>query len=457
MSLSTLRASTGVCSGVMTTVKTWVRIGRLGPALLLVLFGVTARPLWADTVCLLDTEWSAAVERARLVLGAKNTVDVATFILGDEPFSLTSMAVLRDAARKGLAVRLLVDAQWNKLPREIQAHLLESGVQIRQYHPFRLWHPGWLTRRMHDKLLVADRQALIAGGRNVESPYFGLGRQLERPDYVDADVLVAGNVVDEAAAYFDALWSSSEVRTVRSSSRSERAAREAAQTLDRHFSWLQDRITAVRDTPEAAEPSCSDVGTVRFFHDPPGKKGKAPGVADALAELLEDAQESVVIESPYLVPTKQLRASLLRAVERGMSIRILTNSLASTDNIWPQAAYVGERRWFVENGIELWEYYGSESLHAKTAVLDGSVAVVGSFNLDPRSQRLNTELAVVVDDAEFAGELRAAMDSHLADSAQIGPDGRPIGFGERYPKASCGKKLKLFMLRPIAPLIRGQI
>ena len=371
--------------------------------------------------------------------------------------STTSMAVLRNAAREGVSVRLLVDAQWNRLPHQIQAHLLESGVEIREYHPFRLWHPGWLTRRMHDKLLVADGQALIAGGRNVESPYFGLGHQLKRPNYIDADVLVAGDVVDEATSYFDAVWNSSAVRPVRNSSRNEHATLEAEQTLDKHFGWLQDRIATLRDTPAVAELSCSEVGAVRFVHDSPGKKGKAPGVADALAELLESAQESVVIESPYLVPTRQFRASVLRAVERGTSVRILTNSLASTDNIWPQAAYVGERRWFVENGVELWEYYGSESLHAKTAVFDGSVAVVGSFNLDPRSQRLNSELALVVDNAAWAGELRATMDRHLAVSAQIGPDGRPIGFDQRYPKASCGKKFKLYILRPIAPFVRGQI
>jgi cardiolipin synthase C len=434
-----------------------LRFGHPGRALLLFALCVAADSLRADTACLLDTEWSAAVERARLVFTAEETVDVSTFILGDEPFSLTSMAVLRDAARRDVSVRLLVDAQWNKLPREVQAHLLESGVQIRQYHPFRLLHPGWLTRRMHDKLLVVDGKALIAGGRNVESPYFGFGHQVERPDYVDADVLVAGDVVDTAAAYFDKIWNSSEVRPVHRTSRSAQAAVAAELALDKHFSWLKDRIAAVRDTPEAAEPICSDVGAVRFVHDPPGRKGKAPGVADALAVLLDSARESVIIESPYLVPTKQLRAGLLRAIERGTSVRILTNSLASTDNIWPQAAYVGERRWFVENGVELWEYYGSDSLHAKTAVLDGSVAVVGSFNLDPRSQRLNTELAVIVDDATWAAELRATMDAHLADSVQIGPDGRPIGFDERYPNASCGKKFKLFILRPFAPFIRGQI
>ncbi len=412
----------------------------------------------ADTACLLDTEWSAAVERARLALETKRSLDVSTFIVGKDPFSLSSMAVLRDAARRGIAVRLLVDAQWNRLPREIEAHLLASGVKIRHYHPFRLHRPLWLTRRMHDKLVVADRTTIIAGGRNVESPYFGLGRQLKRRNYIDADVLVVGDIALRASDYFDRIWNSSAVRPLRRSARNLRSAKKAEETLDKHFAWLENRIEEVRGTPEAAPPSsCREVGAVRFVHDPPGKKGSGPGVADALIELLDNARERVVIESPYLVPTREFRNSLQRALERGVSVRILTNSLSSTDNILPQAGYVGKRRWLVRQGVELWEYYGPESLHAKTAVLDGSLAVVGSFNLDPRSQRLNTELAVIVDDPTWASGLAATMDEHLVNSAQIGPDGRPIGYDQRYPNTSCRKKLMLQIMRLFAPLIRGQL
>jgi putative cardiolipin synthase len=192
-------------------------------------------------------------------------------------------------------------------------------------------------------------------------------------------------------------------------------------------------------------------------HDPPDGKGSGPGVADALIKLLDNAKERVVIESPYLVPTRAFRNGLQRALERGVEVRILTNSLSSTDNILPQAGYVGKRRWLVQQGVELWEYYGPESLHAKTAVLDGSLAVVGSFNLDPRSQRLNTELIVVIDDPAWAAELTRSMDEHLVNSTQIGPDGRPMGYDERYPNASCRKKLTLQIMRLFAPLIRGQL
>ena len=171
-------------------------------------------------------------------------------------------------------------------------------------------------------------------------------------------------------------------------------------------------------------------------------------------ELIDNAQERVIIESPYLVPTRQFRTGLLRTLKHGVEVRILTNSLSSTDSLWPQAGYVGKRRWLVQQGVELWEYYGAESLHAKTAVLDGELAVVGSFNFDPRSQRLNTELAVVIDDPTWAAGLATTMDEPLANSAQIGPDGRPIGYEERYPNASRGKIWMLRFMRLFAPIVR---
>jgi putative cardiolipin synthase len=428
----------------------WALLG-----LLAITPGTTA-PAGAETVSLLEGPWEAAVERARLVLEARQSVDVAAFIVGSEPFSLTSMALLRDAARRGVHVRLLVDAQWNKLPRAVEAHLTSSGVAVRHYHPFRWGRLSWVTRRLHDKLLVVDGASLITGGRNVESPYFGLGRQLRRRDYLDLDVLVVGDVAGEAAGYFERLWSSRHVHPsdARASAREQAAA---ADLLDRHFAWLAARIDGERHAERTRPPIALPVAEAHFLFDPPGHKGKAPGVAEGLLTLLEQARHHVVIESPYLVPTRGLRAGLERALDRGVAVRILTNSLASTDNLWPQAGYVGERRWLVEHGVELWELLGPASLHAKAAVIDGEVAVVGSFNLDPRSQRLNTEVAVVLPDRAVAGELLAIMDERLTNAVRIGRDGRPIGFARRYPNASTCRVWQLRFARLLAPLIRSQL
>lgn len=410
----------------------------------------------ADRVQLLGDEWSAAVERVRLVLEARESIEVAVFIIGDEPFSLTSMALLRQAAERGVRVRMVVDAQWNRLPRAVEAELLESGVEIRHYHPFRWRRLAWITRRLHDKLLLVDGRRLVVGGRNVESPYFGLGHQLGRRDYLDVDVVVDGAAAAAAKQYFERLWESREVRRSRVAvMRSDRVL--ARQELRRHLVWLEQRIAEIGGVAAVPQPPTAEVGPVRFLFDPPGQKGHAEGVAEALLALLDGAQRQVTIESPYLIPTAGLRRALVGAVERGVKVRILTNSLASTDNLWAQAGYVGERRWMVEQGVELWEYLGPDSLHAKTAMVDGRLSVVGSFNLDPRSQQLNSELAVVIDDPGVAADLAGGMTERLGNAVRIGADGRPEGFDERYPGATCPEIWALQLARLLAPLIRSQL
>jgi phosphatidylserine/phosphatidylglycerophosphate/cardiolipin synthase-like enzyme len=141
-------------------------------------------------------------------------------------------------------------------------------------------------------------------------------------------------------------------------------------------------------------------------------------------------------------------------------VRILTNSVATTDNLWPQAGYVGERKGLVRQGVELWELAGEktdETLHTKAAVIDGRTVIVGSYNLDPRSERLNTEVAAVLDDEALAAELRAWMDGHLERSVRIDRRGWPEGADEPYPGIGRAKRWKLRLLRLLSPLVRSQL
>ena len=417
--------------------------------LALVLALASLRPAAAERVTVLGDEVAAAEARVAAVLAAEDEIFVSTFIVGDEPFSLTALSLLRDAARRGLDVRLLVDAQWNKMPDAVEAHLLEEGVKIRRFHPFRLRHPLWVSKRLHDKLLIVDGESLILGGRNVESPYFGFGRQLRRRDYVDLDLLIEGAAARTARDYFLAVWDSRHTAPSHAHARAD-AVRAAEAELDRHAAWLDERIDErVGAAPSVdlrppgavatAEPSADEleavpVDSVRFLHDPPNGKGSGPGVGSSLLALLEQAEESVVIESPYLIPTREVRAGLAAAIARGVHVRILTNSLATTDNLWAQAGYVGLRKRLVRMGIELWEYAGSESIHTKAGVLDGRTAIVGSFNLDPRSARLNTEVAVAVDSAPLAADVGSFLDSHLEHAHRIDARGRPEGADEPIPR-----------------------
>ena len=415
-----------------------------------------AAPVFADRVRLLTTDREAAEARVEMVLGAREEILAEYFIVGDDPFSLTSLALLRDAARQGRRVRMIVDAQWNKIPRGVEAHLLAEGIEIREYHPFRLDKLHWISRRMHDKLLVVDGKAMLTGGRNIESPYFGLGRQLRRRNYLDCDVQLEGEAASTARAYFEELWASREVR--KSPARGTPAEiQEAARELDRHGAWLDARIAEARNDPARRPAELFEVGPVRFLHDPVGKKGIERGVGHELLDLLQGARESVIIESPYLVPSRALQKGLREALARGVRVRILTNSLATTDNLWPQAGYVGHKRPLVRSGVELWEYAGPECLHTKAAVIDGKKVVVGSYNLDPRSEHLNTELALVFEDGPVAAELLGTMDEHLKRAVRIDGRGYPEGEDEPYPGVPQAKVWKLRMLRLLTPFIRKQL
>jgi len=108
-------------------------------------------------------------------------------------------------------------------------------------------------------------------------------------------------------------------------------------------------------------------------------------------------------------------------------------------------------------GVELWEYAGPQSMHSKSSLGDSRIVMVGTYNLDPRSERLNSEIAVIFEDGDVAAELERSMDANLARSWRIGPDGRPEGQRERYPGARPVKKLKLRLVRLVEPFIRGQL
>lgn len=414
-------------------------------------------PVAGDQARLIETDREAAEARVEMVVAAREEVLTQSFIIGHDPLSLTGLALLREASRRGLDVKVIVDAQWNNIPGAVQDHLIAEGVEIREYHPFRFDRLHWVSRRMHDKLLVIDGKALMAGGRNVEGPYFGLGRQVKRRNYLDLDVRVDGEVAAEARDYFYKLWNSREVRGVTPSGRSSADVATAASELDKHQAWLNEKIDAALKDPNRVQEMPLEVGPVRFLHDPVGRKGVDRGVADELGEILDGAQESIVIESPYLVPSRAFRRLLKRVLARGVKVRILTNSMGTTDNLWAQAGYVGHRKPLVKQGVELWEYRGAESLHSKTAVIDGETVLVGSFNLDPRSEFLNTELIVVMKDKELAASLLATLNGHLETSWKIDRRGWPEGATEPFPGIPKMKLMKLRLARLVTPLIRKQL
>lgn len=318
----------------------------LSHALLLVC--ALAQAARADVFRVLDDDRDAAQARVDVIQQAEREIHAVYFLAHNDRITMAALAVLRDARRRGVGdVRLIVDANFPHIPRAVLAHLRDERIRVRVYHPVTLRHLSWLFHRMHEKAIITDSRRYITGGRNLGESYFGLTRR----NYIDRDVYVEGTSAAAADAHFEELWSSADVKELRvrvSGGEKARAARrldDAARTLDGFVA-----LNTGRNWSEGLP----DVGAVRFVADPIA--GDGPRVSATVADAIESATSSIVIESPYLIPSGEFLDLLARKRAEGVRVQIVTNSLRATDGVLPFAAYLKHRRRLLRAGVDLREY-----------------------------------------------------------------------------------------------------
>ncbi len=452
----------------------------------------------ADRVCLLSGPVDAAQSRYDLAIKAQRELNISYFYVGGEEDVITmrGFALLRETARRGVKVRLLVDALFHRIPKSLCAHLIREGVEIRVFHPFDPLKPFRFNRRLHDKLFIVDGNLLIAGGRNIDDSYFGLSRFGKEGDTayrnrIDRDLLVEGETAAEANAHFMTLWKGSKVKPIRvgkycglirpggvprplTASRRRpvpavhravlrRDIDAAKASLDRTWAEFQSQPKVVQlpsriDWNQRLRP----VDEIQFLADPGGRKTRGQHTGHHIAALVNRAEpgETIWIESPYLILTKKARAVLGDAIRRGVRVIIFTNSLDSTDNLLVQTVYQREKEDYLALGLEIIELAGEpgregiETLHAKSMVLErAGIGMIGSFNIDPRSARLNTEVAIEYHSEAMAAELLRSIQERIKKKGvRIGPDGMPVDGRPRYLGAS-QKKVRRMKWRTLPALI----
>jgi putative cardiolipin synthase len=383
---------------------------------------------------------------ARVVLAeaADRSLDVQYYIWRADITGALLCDALWRAAERGVRVRLLLDDNSTRgLDETIAALDAHPNIEVRLFNPyanrgFRLGELAAdfsrLNRRMHNKSFTADSQATIVGGRNVGDEYFGAETPVE---FADLDVLAAGPVVREVSGSFDAYWNSESsypaAGLIRGTPQQTpwagvREHPEAAKYLD-----------AVRATPLLRQLLTGSVplewAQARVVSDDPSKVLHPPEHTELhmlprLEAVVGTPQQQLDLVSPYFVPTKDGTAALVAMAVRGVEVRVLTNSLAATDVAPVHAGYAKYREPLLRGGVKLYELKptlkeksgergGSSdaSLHAKTFAVDRSRIFVGSFNFDPRSSRLNTEMGIVIQSPRLAAQLSDALDRGLPGSA----------------------------------------
>ncbi|WP_426347433.1 phospholipase D family protein [Cronobacter universalis] len=388
----------------------------------------------------LDDSLDAFAARYLLAEMAEQTIDAQYYIWEDDMSGRLLFGALLAAARRGVRVRILLDDN-NTVGMDSTLRLLNAhpNIEIRLFNPFSfrtLRALGYLTdfarlnRRMHNKSFTVDGEVTIIGGRNVGDAYFGAG---EQPLFSDLDVLAIGPVVEEVTQDFERYWRSRSVSTLDNVLDVEAEEIDARVQLPPH--WKDDPVAQrylerLESTPFASYIETRTLPLVwaktRLLSDDPRKgQGRARQhtlLPQRMMTLIGEPKSQFDIISSYFVPTRGGVAMLLALRRKGVKIAILTNSLAANDVAVVHAGYARWRKKLLRHGVELYELKptrdagrvphdrgltgnSGSSLHAKTFSVDNNQVFIGSFNFDPRSAMLNTEMGFVIESETLAGAI----------------------------------------------------
>jgi len=394
---------------------------------------------------LLTSGEEALADLIALADHAERTLDIQYYIIHQDDSARILLQHVRRAADRGVRVRVLVDdlntAGEDRRFMHLSAH---ANVEVRVFNPFPGGRSATWTRllasvndirrinhRMHNKLFVADNALAITGGRNIGDEYFTRDPHY---NFIDLDVIAAGTIVRELSASFDAFWNSKYAYPIASVASPVSAETVSPQVLESaaalgsnwlgaeldsghlQLTWVPATVLADRPAKIASEVSPDEEVTI----------------ANNLVALMRAAKQELIVISPYFVPGKDGVALFAKLVDQGVHIRILTNSLASTDSPLVHNGYSHYRVALLKLGIELSEvrpklgqkharfhpFRGSNaSLHAKAVVIDQKTVFIGSMNMDARSARTNSELGLVIRSPDIARQVTSLLDDISADGS----------------------------------------
>lgn len=398
----------------------------------------------------LEEGLDAFAARYLLLSLAEHKLDIQYYIWQSDMSGRLLFSAVLEAAERGVKVRLLLDDNnTNGLDETLSALNSHKNIEVRLFNPFSfrtLRALGYLTdfarlnRRMHNKSFTVDDEVTIVGGRNIGDEYFGAG---DEPLFSDLDVLVVGPVVRDVTRDFDRYWDSKAVQPL-STVVDAKPTRSAILLPEawRNNPKTERYLHRIHATAFVSQLESGDLPLVwanaRLLSDDPRKGLGCAKAASLLPQRMLDVigqpQHQFDIISAYFVPTRAGVAQLLGLVRKGVKIAILTNSLAANDVSVVHAGYAKWRKKLLRHGVALYELKphsdtrevphdrgltgnSGSSLHAKTFSVDNEKVFIGSFNFDPRSAMLNTEMGFVIESTLLATRIHQRFINQMRDRA----------------------------------------
>ncbi|AMM18730.1 hypothetical protein AX768_31325 (plasmid) [Burkholderia sp. PAMC 28687] len=445
--------------------------------------------------------------RLALAKRATHTMDLQYYLLQNDYTGKTLLRAVRDAALRGVRVRLLVDDLYTDTSEQILLNLAATpNIEVRLFNPFPAGRTSelmkWtlslndfsrLNHRMHNKLFIADGAFAVAGGRNMADEYFF---QSHVGNFIDFDLLLAGDAVPRLESIFDSYWNSPRVYSLASldSSPSDLATRQAAfesETAGEGAfssvpSAVQDQLGFLPFSQEAGELRLNMFsGDIETFADTPEKvSGRAEKgddtstVTSRVLRAISEANTDILLVSPYFVPSDAGMAVLQKVRDRGVKVTLITNAVGANDEPLASAAYATFRVRMLKMGIDIYEVsseglhenkdvgavIGRDSIgrsHAKIVVIDSDTTFVGSMNMDFRSSRENTEMGMFVHSKQLALQVMSLFNGIKSSGTyhlSLASDGKSLEWTamengneviyKSEPDVSFGTRLKIFFLAP---------
>ncbi|MGV6827498.1 MAG: phospholipase D family protein [bacterium] len=372
---------------------------------------------------------------------AQRSLDLQYYIWKGDTTGRVLVQRVVQAADRGVKVRILID-DINNTGRDAAVAALDAhpNIEIRVFNPFAsrgfrglemIADFGRINHRMHNKIMIADNALAVVGGRNIGDHYFGVGTD---SNFRDLDVAAVGPIVKDISSTFDYFWNSDwavPISVITSKPATEKQLREVVIGLDQKIAEAEYPFPLDADVNLLR----SEFKTIRdeFFvwarggvvWDNPDDINDvgANDIVQALKQKAGHIDRELLIESAYFVPAGDGVANAREMVERGVRVRVLTNSMASNDVLPAHAGYAKYRKPLLEAGVELYELRpdsgylrknwigeSKSALHTKAMVFDRESAFIGSFNLDPRSAVINTEIGIYIESPEFAQKIVDYLD-----------------------------------------------
>lgn len=452
---------------------------------------------------LLNSGIASFEKRLQMIESAKETIEVEFYIYKSDLAGRLFTQALIKKAQEGVKVRVIVDSA--PFVREINqyyaAALAKYGIEARFYNDSVVWNLVRVHQRSHRKLLVIDGKEAITGGRNIGNDYFDMS---DKYNFIDRDVVVKGSLVQAMRQSFEEFWKvdisenfeqvhkpeiheygfKDEREARNNSTRSEvdrQMYRKYRQDLTQFIKGMEkaDQFITLNAEDSATLEQIHELGKEQlalsptgicpqtyFIADLPGWHKDARVLYDHLAKFIRRTENNILIQTPYFIMTEKENL-FSEALKKDVKVGVLTNSLSAADHLTTAAAFNARIHQLLEQGARAWVYDGVKpknvkmpqsqnakwGIHAKSIAIDDDTVMISTFNIDPRSKDLNSEMAIIcVGNKELNKALRDDMVSLQENLVELGPDGSPKDGRGRYFNTSAGKKFMFHLVSPLANL-----